>query len=210
MSLDIRKEARKYFAENVLGPDEQTRVCLFLQSLKTTNAAILAKIEFQPFEWLPYRSLHSQYYKEIELSTLLGKATQWSTNPFLYMDATKNNLAFWQKAEISKYLSGFFEVNQVLYEYLALSHAFMSEVRFMPLLPSTISLDDPFLFALNEIEEENGRQIQIQIRLLKDLEIDLNNKEKQAIVDQQRDIVSNIFDDVLCAVCGIDREPEAE
>jgi|HigsolmetaGSP11D_1036233.scaffolds.fasta_scaffold02596_4 hypothetical protein len=208
-SKAIRKHAREYFARNPIGPDEQTRITLFLQGVKSINAAILARVEFQPFEWLPYKFLHNQYFKEVELSTLLGKATHWSTNPFIYIDATNLNLALWQKVNGAKFMSATLQADVTFYEYLALSHAFMSDIRFLPLLPATLPLDTPFLMALHEIEEENGRQIQTQIRLLKEMKVDLTQEEKERIIEDRRVVVAELFDRLLDEVTGYGRAQEA-
>ncbi len=197
---NIRDKARQYFADNPLSTDDKTRISLFLQSVKSTNAAILSKIELQPFDWLPYKYLHTQYYKDIEHSTLLAKATQWSFNPMLYMAATKINMDLWQNAEVTKYLSGFFEKDRTFYEYLALSHAFMSELRILTLFPHDFDLNDPFIHCLHEIDQENSRQIQTQVRMLKDMDIELSDEEKQNIVDSMRRIIANALDELLATI----------
>jgi hypothetical protein len=202
-SRTIRKNAKGFFSQHAIGADQQTRITLFLQGVKSINAAILAKVEFQPFEWLPYKFLHNQYFREIELSTLLGKGTSWSLNPFVYLDATNLNMALWQETGAARFMGGFMQADRNFYEYLALSHAFMSDIRFVPLLPTALPLDTPFLSALREIEEENGRQIQTQIRLLKDMEIDLAPEEKERIVDGQRQLVSRLFDRLLTEICVV-------
>lgn len=208
ITQQMRSLAQEFFSKNDIGSEQETRISLFIQGIKTANAAILAKIEMQPFSWLPYKSLHSQYYKEMELTTLLNKATSWSTNPFVYMEASQLNLKLWQKAEIATYLHGFFAPDEVFYNYLALSHAFMSEIRFLPILPPTKPLDTPFLSAIKEIEDENGRQIQAQIRLLKGMELPLSQDEKEQIVHHQRKIVQSIFCELLEAVCKLSPCPE--
>lgn len=201
-SKKIRKHAKEFIAQQGLGPDAETRITLFLQGVKSINATILARVEFQPFEWLPYKHLHNQYFKEIELSTLIGKATSWSTNPFVYLDATNLNIALWSSTGAARFMSGFLQVDATFYEYLALSHAFMSDIRFLPLFPSAMPLDTPFLNALREIEEENGRQIQTQIRLLKDMQIDLSHEEKENIIESTREVVSGLFDRLLVEITG--------
>ena len=65
MTQQMRLLAQDFFSRNDLGSEQETRISLFIQGVKTANAAILAKIEMQPFSRLPYRSLHSQYYKEM-------------------------------------------------------------------------------------------------------------------------------------------------
>ena len=198
----IRKHAKEHFSTQGVGSDEQTRITLFLQGVKSINATILARIEFQPFEWLPYKFLHNQYFKEIELSTLLGKGTSWSSNPFVYLDATNLNLMLWQATGAARFMGGFLHVDRSFYEYLALSHAFMSDIRFLPLLPASMPLDTPFLSALKEIEEENGRQIQTQIRLLKELQVDLSQAEKEQIIEEQRAIIDRLFERLLAELSG--------
>ncbi len=202
--------AQDFFSKNDIGSEQETRISLFIQGIKTANAAILAKIEFQPFEWEPYKSFHRQYYKEIELSTLLNKATSWSSNPFVYMEATQLNLSLWQKAEINQYIQGFFAVDESFYSYLALSHALMAEIRVLPVLPPTLALDTPFLSALREIEEENGRQIQAQIRLLRAIEVPLSAEQKEAIVAKQQAVVQSVFCELLASVCKLSDEEKEE
>ena len=202
-SIEIRKCAMEFFASHEIGQDTQTRISLFLQGLKSLNASILARVEFQAMEWLPYKFLHNQCFKEMELTTLLGKSTSWSTNPMVYLAATNMNLALWQETGAARFMQGALQVDRTFYEYLALSHALMSDIRFLPLLPIHVKLDTPFLAALKEIEEENGRQIQTQIRLLKDMEIDLSREEKEQIIDSQRQIVEQIFERLLCEICDI-------
>lgn len=197
----IRERAREHFSERGLGADEQTRITLFLQAVKSINATILARVEFQPFEWLPYKYLHNQYFKEIELSTLLGKGTSWSANPFVYLDATNLNLTLWQATRASRFMSGFLRADRNFYDYLALSHAFMSEVRVLPLLPVTLPLNTPFLSALKEVEEENGRQIQTQIRLLKEMAPTLSPEEKEGTLDERHEAVERLFNRLLVEIC---------
>ncbi len=198
--------AQDFFSKNDLGSEQETRISLFIQAIKTTNASILTKIEFQPFEWEPYKSLHKQYFKEIELSTLLNKATNWSTNPFVYMEATQLNLKLWQMAEINQYMQRAFSVDEVFFSYLALSHAFMAEVRILPVLPPTTPLNTPFLSAIQEIEEENGRQIQAQIRMLKGIDLPISQESKEAIINKQQTVVQSCFCDLLAGVCKIPEE----
>ncbi len=192
-SIEIRQRAMDLFKQQEISPDTQTRVSLFLQGVKSLNATILARVEFQPIEWVPYKFLHNQCFKEVELTTLLGKSTAWSSNPLVYLAATQLNLTVWQDTGATRFMNGILKVDRTFYEYLALSHAFLSVIRILPLLSVQVNLNTPFLAALKEIEEENGRQIQTQIRLLKDMEIDLSLEEKEQIIESQRQIVEQLF-----------------
>ncbi len=200
-SESIKDVAVRYFEEHPLGAETQTRISLFLMSLKQANAMILAKNEYQPMEWLPYTLLHRQYYKEMELATLLHRSTQWSLNPLTYMDASQMNAKFWSSIKAYQFTTGWFSQDRTFFEYLALSHAFMSEVRFVPLFSPDYSLENQFYAALYAIENENGRQIQTQIRFLKDMELPLTRVEKEEIVDEKRRMVAGLFSDLLASVC---------
>lgn len=197
----LRKRIRDHFSRGSVHPDDQTRITLFLQSVKAINSAVLAKVEIQPFDWVPYRALHNQYFKEVEMATLLGKATAWSSNPVLYMEATNLNLELWNRTGAARYLQGFLALDATFYRYLGLSHALMSVVRILPLLPRSMPLDTPFLEALKEVEEENGRQIQVQIRLLKELDCGLGEEERETIVEEEREQVTACFDALLNRIC---------
>jgi len=191
---EVKIKLAQSFAKNLPTSDQQTRICLFLQNVHSANTAILAKIEFQQMDWQPYQYLHEQLYKNAEFTTLLNKATSWSINPLVYMETSQINLLFWQKADIAQHLMGFFQVNPSFYKYLALSHALLSVIRFMPLFPPQLELlKHPFPAALNQIEEENGRQIQLQIRLLKDMPVGLSIQQKEELLENQRNTVSDVF-----------------
>src|ERR1035437_558212 len=155
---EIMEKAIKHFADHDLSRDEQTLIALFLQSLKTSNAAVASKIIAAKMEWLPFRFIHEQYFKEMELISLLAKSTEWSMNPQVYAEAGALNLKLMQKTKIAQYMMGQFADETDFYEYLALSHAMMSQIRFIPLLPASKALDTPLLNALNEIEVNKDRK----------------------------------------------------
>lgn len=198
---NMKDAAVQYFAEHPLEADTQTRISLFLINLKLSNAMQLAKNEFQPMDWRPYTLLHRQYFKEMELLTLLHRSTQWSLNPLTYMDASQISMKFWSRINVYQFMTNELSQDRTFFEYLALSHAFMSEVRFVPLFSADYSLENQFYAALYAIENENGRQIQTQIRFLKDMELPLTRKEKEEIVDEKRRMVSRLFSELLASVC---------
>lgn len=203
-SIDIRKRAMENFKQQQeFSPEAQTRICLFLQGVKSINATILSRVEFQPMEWVPYKFLHNQCFKEVELTTLLGKSTAWSSNPMIFLAATQLNLSLWQETGAARFMGGFIKVDRNFYEYLALSHAFLSVIRILPLLSVQTNLNTPFFSALKEVEEENGRQIQTQIRLLKDMAIELSQDEKEQIIETQRQVVERLFLRLLAEITEI-------
>lgn len=201
--------AAQHFTSQDPTPDEQTFISLFLQSIKAANVAALSKIVMAPLDWVPFRFMHEQYFKEMEMISLLTKSTSWTMNPQVYADATTFNLNFMQKTGILEFMMPAAPVEPVIverafYEYLALSHAFMSRIRFIPLFPPNKPLNTPFLNTLSEIEVNNGRLIQTQIRLLKEIPTSLNMKEREEIITRYSDIVSEEFTHLLRILC----EPE--
>jgi hypothetical protein len=198
---DWRKRTVQHFLQNGLESAEQTKISLFVLAVKQANSMILSKIEYQSLDWMPYSFLHSQYYREIELATLLYKATSWSSDMAIYMEVAQFNAEFWQKTEISKYMWGTISRDVNFFEYLALSHAFMSEIRFIPLMPAQWKLTTPFLQTLYTMEVESGRLIQTQIRLLKEMEINLGVKEKEMLVENKREVVEALFENFLTLLC---------
>lgn len=198
----IKDAAVEYFSTASLTADQQTKISNFLINVRLTNAMILSKNEILPLDWRVYAFLHKQYYKELELVTRLQKSTQWSMNPLVYLDGSRMNVEFWNKTRAYMFMSGFISVDRPFYEYLALSHAFMSEIRLIPLFPADLPLDNAFMAALYEAEVENGRQIQTQIRLLKDMDVSLSRQEKETIITEKRIIIAGLFENLLKSVCG--------
>lgn len=193
-----QRRVKRHFRNGTPDAEDQTRIALYLQAVKGLNVSVLAKLEWQPVDWLPYRFLHGQYYRELELTTLLGRATQWSSQSLIYMEAATLSMDLWTRTEAARYLPGFFEVDERFYSYLALSHAFMSVIRFTPLMPPAVDMEsEPFLSALKAIEDENGRQIQTQIRMLKELDAGLSRQQREQLVEAQRERVEACFAQLL-------------
>lgn len=198
--------AAQHFTAQDPTTDEQTLISLFLQSIKAANVAALTKIVVAPLDWLPFRVMHEQYFKEMEMISLLNKSTSWSLDPQVYSDATAFNFNFMQKTGIMEFMLPAAPVEPVVverafYEYLALSHAFMSRIRFIPLFPPNKPLTSPFLNTLSEIEVNNGRLIQTQIRLLKDMPTSLTLEERESVVSKYGAVVSEEFTSLLRMLC---------
>jgi hypothetical protein len=194
---DWKKKTITYFSKKGLESVEQTRISLFVLAVKQANSMILSKVEYQALDWTTYSFLHNQYYREIELATLLQRATAWSSDMSIYPEMAQFVVKFWQKTQIGKYFWGSISRDTNFFEYLALSHAFMSEIRFIPLFPANWKLETPFLQTLYNMEVESGRLIQTQIRLLKEMELNLGLAEKEMLVGKKRADVESLFIDFL-------------
>ena len=194
---EMKEKTKEYFAGKQITRDHETSIAMFLSQIMLSNITVFSKIEFQTFEWQIYKHIHSQFFKDYQLTSLLLKYTSWSNNPFVYLKSIEFNQNLWQNASLDNYLSGLFEKDKKFFRYLALSHAFKSEIRFIPLLPTDLKLDTPFLNALHDIATENGKEIQTQIYLLKNINFTMTNEEKEEIVSEQRNIVRSHFCDFL-------------
>ena len=192
-----RKKTIAYFSKHGLESADQTRISLFVLAVKQANSMILSKVEYHALDWTAYSFLHNQYYREIELATLLYRATAWSSDMSIYMEMAQFDTQFWQKTQIGKYIWGSITRDINFFEYLALSHAFMSEIRFIPLFPADWKLETPFLQTLYNMEVESGRLIQTQIRLLKEMELNVGLAEKEMLVGKKRADVESLFKDFL-------------
>ena len=85
---------------------------------------------------------------------------------------------------------------------LALGHALLGRVRLAPIIPAKVDELDPFVVALRRIEQENGRMIQAQIRLLKDAASTLDQAERERIVADQQAVVDDVFARFLAGLAG--------
>ena len=192
-----RERLRTHFARGSVHPDDQTRMTLFIQSVKAINSAVLARVEFQPFDPQPAQALQQQYLKEVEAATRLGKATAWSSSPMLYMEATNLNLELWNRTGAALYLQGLLSETGTFFRYLALSHALLDVVRIVPLMPEDMPGDTVFMQALTQVEEESARQVRVQEALLLDLSGALEQRERERTCQHQREQVVTCFQGLL-------------
>jgi hypothetical protein len=197
-----RENAAIYLQKNGLGDIEQTKITLFLQSTRFVNSLILPKIELQEMEWQSYKFFNQQLNKNMQISYLLTRATKWTLNYQVYLNYSQVAASFWDQADIGRYISANFMEDTTgirLYEFLAFSHALLSEVRFTPIVVDLPS--DDYIALLNEIEEDNGRQIQLQVRLLKNMALPLTLDEKEDISLNERIKVGEVYKRFLNFLC---------
>ena len=146
----------------------QTRISLFLGAAKSVNAAILGAVELQPQITIAYPFVHGQYFREVEFAALLARVTRWSSNWATYAQGAKLATSLWTQWWQIQLPLGPALNPRAAYSALALGHALLARVRTAPLIPDNADEMDPFVAALRRIEQESGRMIQAQIRLLKD------------------------------------------
>ncbi len=196
--IEIKNKAKEYFSKNELNADHETAITLFISGVKSANVLILSKIEIQPVDWHAYKYMHAQYFKDLQLFSLLNRSTNWSYNPYIYYQLSSQTFNLWGTSNLNTYILGAFDLDAKFFRYLSLSHAFKTEIRFIPLFPSDLSLDTPFLSALYDVEVQNQREIQTQISMLKNIEVpSLTVEQKEEIVRNERQVVADSYVDFL-------------
>jgi hypothetical protein len=185
--------ARARIAASGFDADTQTRIALLLGTTTNLNAALLA-----PGEWMPARTsvfpfMHGQYFRECEFSFLLARVTHWSANPSIYLRSAVLTEPLWREWLRIQMPPGPLWDGQARYRALAFGHALLARVRLAPVIPADCDSLSPFVVALRRIEQENGRMIQTQIRLLKETPLDLPTSEREAMLEEAQAVVDDVF-----------------
>jgi hypothetical protein len=107
--------------------------------------------------------MHSQYCREMEILSLLGRATSWVPDPTLGFLIWQ-----WEMAWLPHAVPNMADRMQgMLIDLAAFGHALHAVIRPAALLPEGYPDDDPFALALRRVEFESGRLMQAQILFLK-------------------------------------------
>ena len=186
-------KARAVIAAHGFGADMQTRISLFLGAAKSVNAAILGAVELQPQVTVAFPFVHGQYFREVEFAALLARVTRWSANWPIYVQSTRLTAQLWTQWWQLQLPPGAALSGRAAYSALALGHALLARVRTAPLIPEGTNEMDPFVAALRRIEQESGRMIQAQIRLLKDGASELPLDEREEIIKDMQEAVDEAF-----------------
>jgi len=147
--------------------NQQTRISFFLLSAHGAQARLLAAA-------LPGRlrdgvqvELHDQYSREMQILSLLARATSWVPDPMLPFLAWQ-----WEAAWLPRPAAGSADRHQaLLIDLAAFGHALHAGLRPAALLPEAAAHTDPFVQAMRHIELESGQLIQMQIAFLKGLQL---------------------------------------
>jgi hypothetical protein len=181
-------------------PRQQTRVAAFLLSCHGAMARQLAfalSWQVNP-AWLT--ELNAQFFHEVEIVTLLPRATSWRPDPELLF-----LLPLWEMSWLPRPSEGI--VDQTLgmtIDMVALSHALHSAIRPALLLPQETAAQDPFALALRKIEFESGRVIQAQAMFLKHADLASLRESVAAAVEGRHLQVRKLWQDMLAGI-GVDR-----
>lgn len=190
-------QARDRIAANGFTPEIQTKISLLLCAAKNGNALFHSGVQWVPNFGVVQQFILSQYSREIEAVTLLGRTTHWSQNPMLATEGARIiaplTLAWGQVMAPPGPMFN----PQAAYRGITLGHAQLARIRLLPVIPEKIDPLDPYVVALQRIEQENGRMLQTQIRLLKNIGTELPLEEREALIEQDQLLVDGVFSEFL-------------
>jgi hypothetical protein len=172
---------------------QQTRLSAFLLSAHGAQARQLAVA-------LPWSlrdggqvELHSQYCREIEILSLIGRSTKWVPDPTLAFMIWQ-----WEAAWLPRPVQ---EVSDqalaLLIDLAAFGHAVHSVIRPAALLPEFELHNNAFALAMKRIEFESGRMMHAQIVFLKSQELVPVRPAVSAAVERRHGQVRQLWDEML-------------
>lgn len=184
---------------------QQTRVATFLISAHGAEtrllAAALANKLASPVFGTREVELHAQLYREIEILSLLSRATLWQFDPMLIW-----SLWHWEMAWLPSPVEGLSSAGQGLtIDAAAFGYALHTALRPATLLPEHLSASDPFAAALRRIEAEGSRVVQAQLRFLKSPELAPARNAIEAAVDRRHQQLRQLWQGMLAGM-GIDQQ----
>jgi hypothetical protein len=174
-------------------PVQQTRISAFLMSAHGAQArqllaAMPTRLQ-QPWQL----ELHAQYCREIEILSLLTRATSWQPDPQLPF-----LLWHWESAWLPRPMPGASDpFHGMLVDMAALGHAIHAGIRPAALLPEGAAALDPFVLAMRRIEFESGRLLQAQIVFLKGPELSDVRDQVAAAVERRHEQVRRLWTSML-------------
>jgi hypothetical protein len=159
-------------------PRQQTRISAFLMSAHGAQARQLATTMPLHLRQPWHVELHAQYCREMEMLSLLARATSWLPDPQLAVLLWR-----WEAAWLPRPMQGAADhFHGLLVDMAALGHAIHAGIRPAALLPEGVAALDPFVLAMRRIEFESGRLLQAQILFLKGPQfIDLRDEVADAV-----------------------------
>lgn len=190
-------QARDRITANGFTPDIQTKITMLLCTAKNGNLMYHAGVQWMPNLSVVQQFILSQYSRELEAVTLLTRTTQWSTNPALTLQGNlivAPLMIAWGQIMMPP---GPMMNPQAAYRGISLGHAQLARIRLVPVIPDDADPLNPFVVALQRIEQENGRMLQTQIRLLKGIATETPIGEREARVEQDQQLVDGVFSQFL-------------
>jgi hypothetical protein len=217
MHLDQYDRIREGIAARGLTPEMETRIAIFVAASKAVNLPFLSLASAapgMPFGWaalgskapsaetgatgaIAWQALNTQFFHESEALTLLLRVTRWSPDPLVYARSVPLVAPLYAESMRVGFKGLPRQGEAIGIEALALGHALLATVRLTPILPDGPAGQTPFAVALMRIEQENGRLVQTQIRILKDGYADIPIKDREAVIARKAALVEAAFDRFL-------------
>lgn len=204
VTVQLYDRARAALERSGLDADAQTKIALFVGAAKMVNATMLAPYVLQPAAGAAYPFIHEQYCRELEFASLLARVTRWSRNPLVYAQGASLVATLWTESWRILLAGAPLLEPRAAYATLALGHALLARVRLAPVLGKDVDELDPFVVAMRRIEQDGGRMIQTQIRLLKDERTPLETAERERIIEDEQALVDVAFARLLGWLDGHD------
>lgn len=172
---------------------QQTRVSAFLMSAHGAQARQLAAALPGGLRDGWQVELHSQYCREIEILSLVARATSWVPDPTLVFQIWQ-----WEAAWFPRPVEGAADRHQgLLIDLAAFGHALHAVIRPAALLPEGFSQTDPFALAMRRVEFESGRLMQAQILFLKGPQLLSVREAVAAAVERRHAQVRELWNGML-------------
>lgn len=185
-------------------PHQQTRVASFLMSLHGALGRQLAIALPGQLKAGWQTELNAQLHREVEITSLLLRATTWVpdlTLPWLALS--------WEMAWLPKSVEGVADGREAFaIDIAALGHAAHGVIRPAALLPVEAQAQDPFVTALRRIEFESGRLIQAQILFLKNDDLKPLRHAVSSAVETRHAQVRTLWTEMLDGIGIRRRESE--
>ena len=186
-------------------PLQQTRIAAFLISAHGALARQLAMALPGQLSAGWQTELNAQFHREMEIVSLLMRATSWVPDFML-----PYQLLTWEAAWLPKLVSDIADQKlEMTIDVAALGHAVHGAIRPASLLPVEASAEDPFVVALRRIEFESSRLIQAQIYFLKSDDLKPVRDAVSAAVESRHRQVGKLWAELLQGI-GITRDAEFE
>jgi len=190
-------KARDIIAAQGFTPDIQSKISLVVCAAKNGNLLFQSQAQWLPKLGVVEQFFISQTSRELEAVTLLMRTTRWSTNTALTVEAQRivaPLLAAWGK--VMQFPGPLFNP-PAIYRGISLGHAQLARIRLTPIIPEQADPLAPFVMALQRIEQENGRMLQTQIRLLKNMGTNLPLDEREALIEEDQELVDAVISELL-------------
>jgi hypothetical protein len=180
-------------ADGHIPPLQQTRVAAFLMSAHGAHARALALSLPGAVHDGWQLEMHVQYCREMEILSLLARATTWAADPMLPLLTWG-----WEAAWLPRPAEEISDLRQaLLVDMAAFGHAVHGAVRPAALLPEDAHDLDPFTIAMRRMELESGRLMQGQMLFLKGAQFHSVRTLINAAVERRHAQVRELWDVML-------------